>query len=55
MLPTITYSTAFTTKIPNKFDEEIDKNYKCKNADKTKLNAAYTLIINTCVKIKIPN
>jgi hypothetical protein len=25
MLPTITYSTAFTTKIPNKFDVEIDE------------------------------
>ena len=39
----------------DKVDEEIAKNYKCKEADETKLNAAYTLTINTCVKIKIPN
>jgi hypothetical protein len=39
----------------DKVDEEIAKNYKCKETDETKLNAEYTLTFNTCIKIKIPN
>ena len=39
----------------DKVDEEIDKNYKCKEADETQLNAEYTLSIHNCIKTKIPN
>jgi hypothetical protein len=37
----------------DKVDEEIAKNYKCKEAEETQLNAEYTLTIHIC--IKIPN
>ena len=39
----------------DKVDEGNNKNYKAKEADERTLNAEYTLTINTCVKIKIPN